>query len=98
MSETTLRWNWRLWGRKFVVITDHSSLVWMREGEGLRSRVDKWARTLDEFRFAIKFRKGKENVVADCLSRAAHQERVKCLLLVIKECTKMNMKIRTLVG
>ena len=80
-----------LYGRFFTVVTDHSSLVWMSEGEGFKSRIDKWARVLDQFRFEIKFRAGKENVVADALSRLPKKPDPLCRTAMIQRLTCMKL-------
>ena len=54
-------------GRKFVVESDHKSLKWLKNSKS--GRLARWALALSEFDFDIKFKTGKQNVVADALSR-----------------------------
>jgi hypothetical protein len=57
-------------GRKFTVVTDHSSLRWMPEIEGAKTRIDRWWNKIRQnYYFDIVYREGRQNVVADCLSR-----------------------------
>ena len=55
-------------GNKFIVETDHQSLQWLRTVKS-PARQCRWAIRLNEFDFEIRYRKGKSNANADCLSR-----------------------------
>jgi len=59
-----------LWGRKFTIITDHKSLVWMRTLLPDSGRISRWVQKLQPYDFEIKYRRGSDNKVADALSRA----------------------------
>jgi hypothetical protein len=56
-------------GAKFVVITDHNSLKYFLEKKDLNERQQKWVSKIQAYDFDIEFVKGKNNVVADALSR-----------------------------
>lgn len=56
-------------GYKFTVITDHQSLKWLWTLKSPTGRLDRWAAVLREYDFDIEYRKGKQNVVPDTLSR-----------------------------
>lgn len=58
-----------LWGLKFEIHTDHQALIFIFIDPEPRGRQARWVMTLKEFDFTVKYRKGAENVVADCLSR-----------------------------
>lgn len=56
-------------GVKFVVITDHASLLWLLKLKDLSGRVGRWALRLQAHDFELKHRKGKFMVVPDALFR-----------------------------
>jgi hypothetical protein len=63
-------WRHYLLGRKFVLMTDHCGLRYLFDQPKLNARQAKWMSLLSEFDFEIKHIKGKENRVADALSRS----------------------------
>jgi len=67
-------WRHYLMGRKFLLLTDHHSLTSYFSQPALNARQAHWADFLSGFNFDIKHLKGKENQVADALSR-----KVQCL-------------------
>ena len=58
-----------LYGREFVLQTDHQPLTFMDKARLTNSRVMRWALTLQPFRFRLESISGKDNVGADFLSR-----------------------------
>lgn len=56
-------------GKEFVVHCDHCLLIWLKNNVDSASRLFRWNVLLSEYRFQIKYKPGKENVVADELSR-----------------------------
>ena len=62
-----------LYGRPFTVRTDHQDLRQLLlkgfEGGSARCRVIRWATKLMQYNFAVQYIPGKENRVADALSR-----------------------------
>jgi hypothetical protein len=55
--------------RKFLVYTDNNPLTYVLTSAKLNATGLRWVADLAEFDFTIKYRPGKENVDADCLSR-----------------------------
>jgi hypothetical protein len=56
-------------GAKFVVKTDHNSLKYFLAQKDLKERKQKWVRKIQACNFDIEYVKGKNNVVANALSR-----------------------------
>jgi hypothetical protein len=67
------RWHLYLYGRRFTLITDHQALKTLLTagGSGHRPlRLHRWSDRLFQYTFDVQFRPGRENSVADCLSRS----------------------------
>ncbi|MCO5603851.1 hypothetical protein L7F22_058005 [Adiantum nelumboides] len=62
-------WRHYLLSRKFQLVTDHKSLKWIFTQPNLNMRQRRWIKLLQEYDFDIKYRPGKDKVVADGLSR-----------------------------
>ncbi|GJQ86388.1 hypothetical protein Trydic_g8478 [Trypoxylus dichotomus] len=58
-----------IFGREFLIETDHKPLVWLFFLKDPNSRLTRWRLRLEEFQYKIQYKKGKENMVADALSR-----------------------------
>jgi hypothetical protein len=66
------KWKHYLQRQEFQILTDHKSLAYLSE-QNLHSDMQQRAMTrLMGLQFKIIYRKGKENVAADALSRVAH--------------------------
>lgn len=61
-----------LLGREFDLETDHRALTWINSMKDHNSRLTRWYLSLQPFRFQIRHRAGKMNIVADFLSRLPH--------------------------
>ena len=59
-----------LYGREFVLQTDHQSLQYLHRAKLANARVMRWALALQPYRFRIESIKGSQNVGADFLSRS----------------------------
>ena len=66
-------------GRRFELRTDHCGLKYLFDQPTLNARKTRWLEFLCEFDFKIKHIKGKENKVADALSRKVQEMHVASL-------------------
>ena len=81
-------WGHYLLGRRFEHRIDHMSLKNLFDQPRLNAKQDKWLESLCEFDFEIKHVKGKENKVADALSRKFH--------VVAKSICKLDLRTRVI--
>ena len=64
-------WHHHLIGRKIILMTDNKGLKYLLDQPNLNARQARWLAFLSEYDFKIQHIKGKENKVADALSRNA---------------------------
>jgi hypothetical protein len=64
-----------LYGRRFVLLTDHKPLKWLMTNEKLTGMHARWAHIPSEYDFEIKHRPGKRSGDADGLSRNPLQDK-----------------------
>jgi hypothetical protein len=84
-------WRHYLLGIRFVLMIDHSGLMYLFDQPKLNVRQARWMTLLSEFDFEIKHIKGKDNRVVDALSRSmkvVHLEVVRTSESYIKERVK----------
>ena len=72
-------WRHYLMGRKFELRIDHCGLKYLFDQPTLNARQAIWMEFVCEFDFEIKHIKGKENKVADALSRKVQEMHVASL-------------------
>jgi hypothetical protein len=58
-----------LFGVHTTVFFDHKPLVWLLKSKLPEGRLAKWTLTLQEYKFDVNYKSGKENSNADALSR-----------------------------
>ena len=63
-----------LLGRKFILRTDHGSLLWLHNFKEPEGQLAKWLEKLEEFPFEVVYCKGKAHCNADALSRMFSQQ------------------------
>ena len=78
-----------LYGRHFLVRTDHASLQWLLNFKALEGQLAKWMQKLGEYDFEVKHRKGAEHGNADALSRWP------CFSESCKYCKRVEVKSNT---
>ncbi|RVW90256.1 Transposon Ty3-G Gag-Pol polyprotein [Vitis vinifera] len=62
-------WQHYLWPKEFVIHTNHESLKHLKGQGKLNRRHVKWVEFIETFPYVIKYKQGKENIIADALSR-----------------------------
>jgi hypothetical protein len=78
-------WQHYLWPREFVIHTDHESLKHLKGQGKLNQRHARWLEYIETFPYVICYKQGKENIVADALSRRY------VLLTSMLSCLALNM-------
>jgi hypothetical protein len=58
-----------LLGAKIVLLTDHKALTFLRSCKLVNSRLTRWILAIQDYDLEIEFCPGKDNIVADTLSR-----------------------------
>ena len=61
-------WQHYLWPREFVIHIDHESLKHLKGQDKLNKRHARWMEYIETFLYVIRYKQGKENIVADALS------------------------------
>jgi len=69
LVRTLETWQHYLWPKEFVIHSDHESLKHLKGQGKLSRRHAKWVEFIETFPYVIKYKQGKENIVADALSR-----------------------------
>ncbi|GJZ13473.1 putative reverse transcriptase domain-containing protein [Tanacetum coccineum] len=87
-------WRHYLYDTKCVVFTDHKSLQHILDQKELNMRQRRWLELLSDYECEIRYHPGKENVVADALSRKERIKplRVQALVLTIS----LNLPVQIL--
>jgi hypothetical protein len=70
---TLKKWRHYLMGRRFELRTDHNGLKYLFDQPTLNARQSRWLESICGYDFDINHIKGKDNKVADALSRRVHE-------------------------
>ncbi|KAA3466138.1 Transposon Ty3-I Gag-Pol polyprotein [Gossypium australe] len=62
-------WQHYLWPKEFVIYSDHEALKHIKGQHKLNKLHAKWVEYLESFPYVIKYKKGKDNIIIDALSR-----------------------------
>jgi hypothetical protein len=62
-------WQHYLWPKEFVIHSDHEALKYLKGQAKLNCCHAKWVEFIETFPYIVKYKKGKDNVVVDALSR-----------------------------
>ena len=95
------KWRVWLWGRKFLLRTDHQALTTLLTTKGNNRaglRIARWSARLMEFDYDVQYRPGSQNNVADCLSRLPltgtdmdYTERVESVAAIMTDTDAISM-------
>ena len=69
LVRTLETWQHYLWPKEFVIHTDHESLKHLKGQHKLNRRHARWVEFIETFPYVIRYKQGKDNIVADALSR-----------------------------
>ena len=67
-----------LLGRRFIVRSDHQSLVWLFKLKEPRGKIARWIEVLSQYDFEIQYRPGKNQSHCDALSRCENPRACDC--------------------
>ena len=74
LAKAVRHWRAYLWGRHFLIRTNHYSLKFLLDQHIITSPQQHWLSKLMGFDFAVEYRAGKHNTVADALSRCLEDQ------------------------
>jgi hypothetical protein len=63
------KWNYLVFGAPIIVFSDHNPLTYIVESATTSAKLTRWSLALQEYEITFRYTKGKNNIVADCLSR-----------------------------
>ena len=72
MVESCEHFKQLLQGHKYVACTDHNALTYIYKNQDTTPRLTRYFLRLAPFELTVQYKKGKDNIAADLLSR--HQE------------------------
>jgi hypothetical protein len=58
-----------IFGAEIVIFSDHNPLTYMNDCAPKSAKLTRWSLGLQEFKLHFKFKTGRANTAADCLSR-----------------------------
>ena len=74
-----------LYGREFIVRTDHRPLQWLKNLASPSTRLARWLLMVRQFEFKIEFVSGISNAAADALSRFSSSIEVSSSMVMKKK-------------
>ncbi|XP_040955925.1 uncharacterized protein, partial [Gossypium hirsutum] len=86
-------WQHYLLPNEFVIHTDHESLKWLKGQGKLSKRHARWVEFIETFPYVIQYKTGKDNVVADALSRRYDGFLFRLNRLCIPKCSMRELLI-----
>jgi hypothetical protein len=94
LMRACLHWRHYLHGTQpFTLLTDHDSLKYHKSMTNLSGRLARWIEKMAEFDYVLKHIPGKENVVADALSRRS--DHAHCQVNALRSILKKTVTFAT---
>jgi hypothetical protein len=78
-----VKWKQYLLGTKFLVKMDHNSLKYFLTQKNFSSKQQKWVRKIQVFDFDILYKKGRQHLVVDGLSRKLDSDATLCVISIV---------------
>ena len=72
-------WRHYLLSKRLTLMSDHNGLRYLFDQPNLSAKQARWLATISKFEFEIKYIKGKENMVADVLSKQIQVNHIKIM-------------------
>lgn len=63
------KWHYLIFGAPVVVFCDHNPLTYIVSNATSSAKLTRWSLALQEYNISFRYAKGRNNIVADCLSR-----------------------------
>ncbi|KAF2288781.1 hypothetical protein GH714_013267 [Hevea brasiliensis] len=74
LAKAVVHWRPYLWGRQFLIRTDHYSLKYLLEQRLTTSPQQHWLSKLLGFDFRVEYKAGQQNIVVDALSQQDEEQ------------------------
>ena len=87
ISQCLERWRHFLVGIRILILTDHVALTYIQSSATVSRRNARWLEFLSQFTFDIEHIKGRENIIADALSRVPGVETISSMKICNKNYT-----------
>ena len=95
MVESIKHFHKYLYGRKFLLRTDHAALRWLLNFKNPEEQIARWIERLQSYEFEIQHRKGEQHKNADALSRRPCNTECKyCVRMEGKEANDHCFQVR----
>lgn len=80
------KWKQYLMGRRFTIKTDQRNIKFLLDQRVREESQHPWLQKLNGFDYRVEYKKGKENMVADTLSKKGDgDEEISCTAITIVE-------------
>lgn len=85
-----------LYGKHFLLRTDHASLTWLLNFKKPEGQVARWLERLEQYQFNVQHRAGRKHMNADALSRRPCSRKDATRVLMLKRTPTSTARIHRL--